>query len=193
MATFDPAQVTLRDGAEVTLASPTVDDAQALLDYLDRVRHETSFLLWGPADELFTLEQEQQWIRDQLESPTAVLIGAWQDGRLIGLGGVAGGGRLCRSRHRAELGISLLADWCDRGLGTALTRELVTWARHHPDLCVVHLSVYSNNPRAVAVYRKTGFIEEGRRRWAVRMEDGTFLDNVIMSCWVGEGDPPVDA
>lgn len=190
MACFEPAHQTLRDGAVISLASPTPEDAEALLDYLDCIRRETQFLIWAPADELLTVEQERQWVRDHLESPDAVLIAARHAGQVVGLAGASGGGRFCRARHRAELGISLLARWCDRGLGTALMREVVSWTERHPGLCVLRLSVYANNPRAIAVYRKAGFAEEGRRRWAVRLEDGTFLDDVVMSRWTGGHDPP---
>jgi RimJ/RimL family protein N-acetyltransferase len=190
MSQFEPKPFTLRDGTRVELGSPGVEDAERLLAYLDRVRRETTNLLWGPEDRLFTVEEEQAWVRGRLESPDAALIAAWHDGGIIGLGGVDAGGRFNRSQHRAGLGISLLAEWCNRGLGTLLMRELIEWARAHPQTLVLQLSVNADNARAIAVYEKTGFAVEGRRRWAFRLEDGTLVDELIMSQWVGPGEPP---
>ena len=185
MATYGPVPHTLRDGATLTLRSPTPDDAPALLDYLDVVRRETDFLMVGPSDEMFTVEREREWIKEQGDGPDCVQIAAWHDGRPVGLAGVKADGPFARVRHRATLGISLLAEWSGRGLGTHLTRELVSWAERHPAILVVRLGVFADNPRAAAVYRKCGFAEEGRLRWAARREDGTLVDELVMSRWVG--------
>jgi RimJ/RimL family protein N-acetyltransferase len=190
MADYAPQRITLRDGAAVELTSAVEADAEELLEYLDRVRRETDFLMWGPADPLFGVEQERQWVRSQVDSPDAVLIAARAAGRIVALAGAAGGGMFRRSAHRAEVGISVLADWCGRGLGTVLMRELVDWARRHPTFTVLRLGVYAQNARAIAVYERTGFTAEGRRRWAIRLEDGRYVDEVVMSQWVGEGEPP---
>lgn len=52
MSLFDNKTITLPDGAFVTLRSPELDDAPALIEYLDAVRRETPFLMWGSDDEL---------------------------------------------------------------------------------------------------------------------------------------------
>ena len=145
MATYGPVPHTLRDGATLTLRSPTPDDAPALLDYLDVVRRETDFLMVGPSDEMFTVEREREWIKEQGDGPDCVQIAAWHDGRPVGLAGVKADGPFARVRHRATLGISLLAEWSGRGLGTHLTRELVSWAERHPAILVVRLGVFADN------------------------------------------------
>ncbi len=186
MATFGPKDILLRDGTCVQFVSPTPDDAEALLSYLDAVRRETSNLLWGPEDELFTVDAERDWIKRAYESPDSVQISVRHDHRIIGLGGVDAGGRFMRTKHRAGLGISLLADWCNRGLGTLLMRELIDWTCAHPATLVLQLSVNANNARAIAVYTKCGFAIEGRKRWAFRLEDGSLIDELWMSRWVGD-------
>lgn len=186
MAVYPSSTVRLRDGAEVTLRSPTRDDAPALIEYLDRVRRETPFLMYSPLDELPTLDAEIEWVGRGVDAPARVKIGAWADGQLVGLCDVDGGQRLVRSQHRAELGISVLAAWCDRGLGTMMMRVLIDWARKHDDIHVLRLGVFANNARAIAVYRKVGFEAEGVRRWSVRFENEQYGDEMVMSMWVGE-------
>jgi len=49
--------------------------------------------------------------------------------------------------------------------------------------------VYPDNPPAMELYRKLGFVEEGRFIRHLREIDGTFHDEVKMYLWVGnDGD-----
>ena len=68
-----------------------------------------------------------------------------------------------------------------RGVGTALMDHLLRWARARPELRKVELNVRATNARAVALYEKHGFIEEGRRLGRVATADGTFIDDVLMA------------
>lgn len=187
MARLDEKNVALRDGAVVTLRSPEEDDAERLIAYLDRVRRETEFIMFDPADELPTLDTEREWIRKSVENPLALKILVEADGQVVGLCDVTGGVGIRRMRHRAEIGISILAAWCDRGLGTLLMGELIGWARRQPEITLLRLAVFSHNRRALAVYRKVGFVEEGVRRCAARYTDGRYVDEVVMSMWIGDG------
>lgn len=177
----------LPDGAVVRLRSPIEDDAEALLAYLDAVRRETDCLMFDPADDL---PSERAWIRGALEDPLALKIAAEADGAIVGLCEVRADGGLRRQRHRAEIGISIRAAWCNRGLGTLLMRELIDWSRRQDGLTVLRLGVFAHNERAIAVYHKLGFVEEGIRRRAVRYTDGTYVDERMMSLWPeGEAEP----
>jgi len=44
--------------------------------------------------------------------------------------------------------------------------------------------VFHNNPAAIKLYEKRGFIEEGRCPRDVMMEDGTYLDLILIYRWV---------
>lgn len=186
MSVFEPKTLTLRDGAVVTLRSPDEDDAPRLLDYLDAVRRESTGILFSPEDELPTLKWERDWIQSRRQGSGVNILAENEAGRMIALCGIACGARQ-RVAHGGDVGISIRADWCDRGLGTLLMQELIAWARRQPDIEVLTLSVYSDNPRAMRVYEKVGFTRDGQRRWQCK-RDGRYIDDVIMSCWVGE--PP---
>jgi RimJ/RimL family protein N-acetyltransferase len=67
-----------------------------------------------------------------------------------------------------------------RGIGTLLMQSLCDWAKNSPQLHKVELLVRATNERALSLYRKFGFIEEGRFRERVRMPDGTFVDEIAM-------------
>ncbi len=183
MSIFEAKTLTLRDGARVHLRSPTEDDAPRLLAYIDAVRHETTGILFAPEDELPSLKWERQWIRGNREKAGIQIMAEDEAGDMIALCS-AGCDARHRIRHRADIGISVRAAWCDRGLGTLLMKELVAWGRAEPGVEVLSLGVYADNPRALRVYEKVGFTHDGERRWHVK-RDGQFVNEVVMSCWVG--------
>lgn len=188
-APSDGAFYTLADGARVSIAPPTVDDAAEALTYLDAVRRETQFIGWSPLDTLPTLEKEQAWLREVSEDPLVLVLAARVEGKIIALADVTACGRFHRMRHTAVLGISILQAWCGRGVGALLMQELVGWSQRHPDIDVIRLYVTAGNARAQALYHRCGFEVEGRRRWTMRREDGSYVDDIVMARWVGHAPP----
>jgi L-amino acid N-acyltransferase YncA len=69
--------------------------------------------------------------------------------------------------------------WRGRGVGSALVRAAVDWARGR-GLHKVCLEVFAHNAAAIALYRKSGFIEEGRRVKQYRRADGELWDSIVM-------------
>ena len=78
-----------------------------------------------------------------------------------------------------EIGMMVAADWRGRGVGTALVAAAVEWARAR-DLHKLALSVFPHNDVAIALYRKFGFVEEGRLVQHVRRADGELWDLIEM-------------
>lgn len=86
--------------------------------------------------------------------------------------------------HVASLGISVDADFRRRGIGAALMSEAFKWARSVGVEKIV-LSVYPDNHRAISLYRKFGFAEEGRLVAQSKKSYG-YLDEIMMGRWLGE-------
>jgi RimJ/RimL family protein N-acetyltransferase len=75
-----------------------------------------------------------------------------------------------------------------RGYGEALLRALLTWANRPPGARKIELLVRSENTAAVSLYRKVGFIEEGRLRGRVRLRSGRYVDDLSMALLLVRGD-----
>ena len=88
------------------------------------------------------------------------------------------------SEHVATLGMSVSRDWRERGIGSSLLAEALRWARSS-GVEKVTLTVYPGNTRAAALYRKFGFVEEGRLSGQSRKSYG-YEDEIIMSKWLVE-------
>jgi ribosomal protein S18 acetylase RimI-like enzyme len=84
------------------------------------------------------------------------------------------------SRHGfGELGMTVARDWRGRGVGSALLASGIEWARER-GLHKVSLSVFPHNTAAIALYKKFGFVEEGRRVKQYRRANGELWDAVDM-------------
>lgn len=85
-----------------------------------------------------------------------------------------------RRSHCANIALSVHDDYVDRGIGTALMQAMVECADRHLGLRRLELTVYADNARAIALYRKFDFVDEGySRAYAVR--DGQFADVLHMA------------
>jgi ribosomal protein S18 acetylase RimI-like enzyme len=68
-----------------------------------------------------------------------------------------------------------------RGIGSALMRAVCDWATRSPTVHKVELLVRSTNEPALSLYKKFGFVEEGRLRERVGLPDGSFVDEISMA------------
>ena len=119
------------------------------------------------------------------EPPTDVdtLAANWRlDGTLVALatGELVGELRVETSPFGfGEIGMMVAADRRGRGVGTALVAAAIEWARAR-GLHKLTLSVFPHNEPAIALYRKLGFVEEGRHSKHIRRANGELWDLIDM-------------
>ena len=78
-----------------------------------------------------------------------------------------------------EVGMLVDRGWRGRGVGSALVRAAINWARRQclHKLC---LEVFVHNTAAIDLYRKSGFVEEGLRSAQYRRANGELWDSMVM-------------
>jgi RimJ/RimL family protein N-acetyltransferase len=104
------------------------------------------------------------------------------DGTLVAVanGEVIGSVHVEPSRHGfGELGMAIVREWRGRGVGTALLVAAIDWSRER-GLHKLSLSVFAHNAAGIALYRKCGFVEEGRRVKQYRRASGELWDAIDM-------------
>ncbi|MGZ4151401.1 MAG: N-acetyltransferase family protein, partial [Actinomycetota bacterium] len=87
------------------------------------------------------------------------------------------------TRHVATLGMFVDRGWRGLGIGTALMREALRWARA-VGVEKIELTVYPGNETARALYRRFGFVEEGTLLRHSKKAGG-YEDEVLMGLWLG--------
>jgi RimJ/RimL family protein N-acetyltransferase len=105
------------------------------------------------------------------------------DGTLVAVaddGEIAGSIHVDPSRHGfGDIGMAVAREWRGRGVGSALLAAAVEWARER-GLHKLSLGVFPHNTAAIALYRKFGFVEEGRHAKQLRRSSGELWDIVEM-------------
>lgn len=86
--------------------------------------------------------------------------------------------------HSGVLGMGVLAEFRGHGIGKALILATLERARS-VGLTRVELTVREHNKRAFALYEKTGFVVEGVKRNAVRV-DGKYENLICMGLLLEE-------
>jgi L-phenylalanine/L-methionine N-acetyltransferase len=123
-----------------------------------------------------TPEMTRKWIENQAPGDLSLMV--VHDGTIIGNGGLS---RFQgRRAHAAGLGMGIHDDWCGRGIGSRLLRELLTVADNWLDLKRIELTVYVDNARAITLYERCGFAVEGTHR-AFAFRDGAYVDAHAMA------------
>ena len=152
-------------GFEVRQARP--GDAPAMAELLAAVAQERDGISTEPPVDVG--ERSRVFAR----SAESTVIAA-ADGQIVGMLHIE------VSRHGfGEFGMLVDRGWRGRGVGSALVRAAIGWAREHRlhKLC---LEVFAHNAAAIALYRKSGFTEEGRRVMQYRRASGELWDSIVM-------------
>ncbi len=104
---------------------------------------------------------------------------AIDDARVVGLCDVSPSAapRIEGQRHNATIGMLLVPEYRGRGFGEKLLRAALDASNNQWER--IELSVYSHNERAHRLYLRCGFIEEGRRIGAWKL-DGVTSDIIDM-------------
>jgi putative acetyltransferase len=84
------------------------------------------------------------------------------------------------TRHGfGEIGMLVDRGWRGCGVGSALMQAAIGLARER-NLHKLCLEVFAHNAAAIALYRKCGFVEEGRRAGQYRRASGELWDTIVM-------------
>lgn len=111
---------------------------------------------------------EEVW-RARLTEMTApgkpdVPLVAEVEGEVVGTAGLHPAGPQLRRRHVMCIGIGVASAAQGRGVGSALMRAMCDYADNWAHALRIELTVFSDNERAIALYRKFGFVHEGTHR-----------------------------
>lgn len=176
---FEARDVTLRNGAVCTLQPTHPDDSAQMIDYMKQTAGETEYLLRYPDEVNYTLEQEQAVLRRLMEDPHSVMMVGIVNGEVAGNCSIGTVGDKRKVLHRCSMGIALKRAYWGLGIGTAMIGYLTELAGKI-GYAQMDLEVVADNVRAQALYEKCGFVPTGRRSRALKFDDGTYHDEIIM-------------
>ena len=171
---------TLKDGRRAVIRSPRDEDIPGMLDYLYVSAGETEFILRYPEEcGKYTPEGEKALFDRANASECEAMLVCLVEGRLAGNCQVMWS-RNIKTGHRAMVAIALLKEYWGQGIGTAMMRELIRIAEENENILQMELDFVEGNVRARALYEKMGFRITGVKPNAIRLKDGTLLNEYSM-------------
>lgn len=84
-----------------------------------------------------------------------------------------------------EIGLGIHTDFQGQGYGTEALNWLIDWAFNYANIHRLGLTVYEWNDVAYKLYKRVGFVEEGRKRQAL-YKTGRRWDEIVMGILVHE-------
>lgn len=171
---------TLKDGRQALLRSPLAEDVPGTLEYLVKSSGETEFIIRYPEEcGKYTPEGEKRFFEQKNASPNEAMLVCLVDGRVAGNCEITFFPQL-KYRHRASVAIALLKDYWNQGIGTRMFEELIRLAKENEHVTQVELEFAEGNDRARHLYEKMGFRITGLRPNAIRLKNGTLLNEYMM-------------
>lgn len=176
---FEERKIILKNGSECILMPTTSKYAQEMIDYMRITASETPFLLRNPDEVNYTYERECEILDRLYEDEYSVMMMALVDGKVAGNCSVNGIGTKRRIWHRCSLAIALYKEYCGLGIGYEMINYSIELAKRI-GFEQIDLEVVATNTSAQALYKKCGFVETGRRANAMKYDDGTYVDEILM-------------
>ncbi len=156
--------IKIKSSNEVTIRKATVEDANEIVMLVKQVMGEVSFFPKEPDEFDITAEDEAKYIKK-----TSLFLVADMNGRIVGSTTLQRGSTK-RTSHVADFGITILKEYSGVKIGTLLMEEVIKWCKEN-QVEKIELEVFEENTPAIALYKKFGFIEEGRKNKNIKIKD----------------------
>ena len=154
-------------------------DADEIIRINKSVLDEKYFMLRESSEASYTTEHTIKDLIRHNENEGSLYIVSEVNGKVTGYLEFQNG-VFRRTSHSGMFSMFILKEFREIGIGSMLLETLLEWAEKNPIIEKVTLAVFSTNTRAQNLYRKSGFTEEGRCPKDMKLNDGTYIDSVLM-------------
>jgi len=180
-----PTTVILRKQQPVWVGSPPRILAAELLNFLCKLHIQSEADLHHTVEywQNYSVHEEEKYLQAINDSERSLFLGAKLllenevTTSFIGtLSLIAGTSE--KTRHVAELGMGVLADWQNHGLG----REMLSIAEHHAaqsGIKTIILHVREFNKKAIALYQHFGYVQTGILKMACLFRENYYDDYIF--------------
>ena len=163
MGYVEPKLFQKKNGEIFNVRTALPEDAERLLSFNKTIIREAPYLLTTEEEFKLTYDQQNNFLR-QMED---------------GIGKLA-----IIAEYQGEFGMSVANKHRNQGIGKALLTVLLDWAKDTPLIEKVCLEVFAANTNAIYLYKKLGFIEEGRKSKAIKFDSESYHDLISMAFFI---------
>lgn len=168
-----------KKGKDVIVRYPTKEDVHVLRDYINSLSKEYTFIRFQ--GEEITLEEEFKYVEsilEKIDKNEAVKLLAFHQKLLIGVSDIKLKDKT--ESHIGLFGLTVGKDFRGEGVGKLLMNLVLEEAKRNiKSLKIVTLGVFANNPIAIKMYKKFGFMEYAKLPKGI-MHRGKYIDHIYM-------------
>lgn len=169
-----------KDGEKLLIRYVQKGDEEMMANYINTLSKEESFVAFQ--GETMTVEEERKYLEEQLkkiDKKLTVHLLVFSNDILIGIAGLDMQTRGAM-RHVGAFGISIAKEYRGEGIGKLLMQSVLEEGEKNiPQLRIVELGVFANNPIAMEMYKKFGFVQHGSLPQGV-LRKGEYHDHHMM-------------
>ncbi|MFP3840778.1 GNAT family N-acetyltransferase [Bacillus safensis] len=170
----------MQNSNDIIVRFGKIEDAEMTLEIQKSVIAESDYLLTSPEENKKTLLEHREWIQKRIENENETYIVTQTDEKVIGWIAFEHSSNRKRTSHTGSFGLMVHKSYRGLGVGEKLLTALLHWAEKNPSIEKVSLAVFSTNQKAISLYKKMGFIEEGRKIKEFKINDHEYWDDVLM-------------
>ncbi len=169
----------LEDGREVVFRYPQIEDAPLMLEYINTLSAEKTFIRFQ--GEQLTLEYEVERLTGllkKIENKKAVQVLVFCNTKLVGISEITT--QEGSTKHTGGFGITLAKEFRNKGIGKKLMGAVINEAiKNIKEIKIIFLSCFSDNTVALNLYKSMGFVEFGKLPEGI-MHKEHFDDHIYM-------------
>jgi RimJ/RimL family protein N-acetyltransferase len=178
MQKIEPKKVELKNRKLVLIRQAEILDADKLLNCIKTYIPQSDYIPKLEQEITITIDEQKEWINSFLINDNSLLLVAEYENQIIGNIDLTGSRRKIME-HTALIGMGMLKEWRNSGLGTALLATTIEWAKQNTILELIWLQVYTENKVGLRLYQKFGFKENGIIEKFFK-RNGKYFDNLTM-------------
>ncbi len=157
----------------ITIRQAKVEDAPFIVAAAKAIAEEPGYFVSLPH------EINEEKVRHTIETIEGIYLVAEKNGHIVGQAFLELL-HLQSISHVAQLTIGVHQGHQEKGIGTKLMQTLIEWAKQSSPVEKIELNVRATNTRAIALYKKMGFHEEGRLKKRIKVGD-LYIDDILMA------------
>jgi putative acetyltransferase len=162
----------------VKIRATSIDDAADIYE----IYNQPAFRSGTLALPYESFETVKKWLEPS--SPRVLNLSAELDKRVVGAAALRP--FFGRRAHAAEFWIAVHEDFNGRGIGSRLLDAIIDTSDNWLNITRIEMTVFTDNARAIALYKKFGFQIEGTHK-AATFRDGALVDVHCMARLRGLG------
>ncbi|WP_300409346.1 GNAT family N-acetyltransferase [Lagierella sp.] len=170
---------------ELIIEKARVSQAEEVLKCIRQAAEESNNLIVTTENlKNYTVTEEKFLIDGYRKSKTGLMLVGIVDEKIVSLGTLQGNSLESKAGHRVTLGVFVLKDYWNMGIGRQMITALLDYCVGNPYIEIVDLDVRADNYAAIGLYERFGFETIGGYRDYFKDGDGSYEDAILMALYL---------